>query len=118
MNERVMLQNEPDFSLVLGGPLFHLFCRATLSGSVLELPHRRILVISTFAWLPLLILSLLDGHALRGVTLPFLKDIETQIRFLFALPILIAAELIVHSRLRPIVRRFVERNIVIAEELP
>src|SRR5277367_3751964 len=118
MNEPAMLQNEPDFSLVLGGPLFHLFRRVKLSGSVLELPHRRIVVITTVAWLPLLILSLLDGHALRGVTLPFLKDIETQIRFLIALPILIAAELIVHLRLRPIVRRFVERDIVIAEEIP
>jgi hypothetical protein len=118
MKERVMLQNEPDFSLVLGGPLFRLFLRTKLSGSVLELPHRRILVISTIAWLPLLILSLLDGHALRGVTLPFLKDIEIQIRFLIALPVLIAAELIVHLRLRPIVRRFIERDIVIAEELP
>ena len=64
MNERVMLQNEPDFSLVLGGPLFRFFRRTNLSGGVLELPHRRILVISTVAWLPLLILSLLDGHAL------------------------------------------------------
>jgi hypothetical protein len=118
MNEPVMLQNEPDFSLVLGGPLFHLLRRIKLSGGLLERPHRRIVVISTVAWLPLLILSLLDGHALRGVTLPFLKDIETQIRFLIALPILIAAELIVHLRLRSIVRRFVERDIIIAEEIP
>lgn len=118
MNARVMLQNEPDFSLVLGGPLFHVLRRIKLSGGVLELVQRRILVISTIAWLPLLILSLLDDHALRGVTLPFLNDIETQIRFLIALPILIAAELIVHLRLRPIVRRFVERDIVTAEEIP
>jgi hypothetical protein len=118
MSEHVMLQNEPDFSLVLGGPLFRFLCRIKLSGSVLELAHRRILVISTVAWLPLLLLSLLDRHALRGVALPFLNDIETQIRYLMALPILIAAELIVHSRLRPIVRRFVERDIVIAEEIP
>jgi hypothetical protein len=118
MNERAILLKEPDFSLVLGGPLFRLFRRAHLSGSVLELPHRRILVITTFAWLPLLILSSLDGHALRGVTLPFLKDIETQIRFLIALPILIAAELIVHLRLRPVVQSFVSRDIVIAKEMP
>ncbi len=118
MNERAILQKEPDFSLVLGGPLFHLFRRAHLSGSVLELPYRRILVITTVAWLPLLILSSLDGHALRGVTLPFLNDIETQIRFLIALPILIAAELIVHLRLRPVVQSFVNRDIVIAEEMP
>ena len=118
MNERAILQREPDFSLVLGGPLFRLFCRAHLSGSLLELPHRRILVITTVAWLPLLILSSLEGHALRGVTLPFLNDIETQIRFLIALPTLIAAELIVHIRLRPVVQTFVNRDIVIAKEMP
>ena len=118
MNERAILLREPDFSLVLGGPLFRFFCRAHLSGSLLELPYRRILVITTVAWLPLLILSSLEGHALRGVTLPFLNDIETQIRFLIALPILIAAELIVHLRLRPVVRSFVIRDIVSAKEMP
>ena len=118
MNERAILQREPDFSLVLGGPLFRLFCRAHLSGSLLELPHRRILMITTVAWLPLLILSSLEGHAVRGVTLPFLNDIETQIRFLIALPTLIAAELIVHIRLRPVVQTFVNRDIVIAKEMP
>ena len=63
MSEHAILQNEPDFSLVLGGPLFRLFRRAHLSGGVLELPHRRILVITTVAWLPLLIMASLDGHS-------------------------------------------------------
>ena len=49
---------------------------------------------------------------------PFLNDIETQIRFLIALPILIAAELIVHLRLRPVVQSFVIRDIVSAKEMP
>jgi hypothetical protein len=71
------------------------------------------------AWLPLLILSLLGGHALGGgITLPFLHDIETQIRLLIALPVLIFAELIVHMRLRPVLQRFVDRNIVLADDLP
>jgi hypothetical protein len=90
-----------------------------LSGSALELWHRRIIVITLIAWLPLLILALLGGHAFgASVTLPFLHDIETQIRFLIALPVLIAAELIVHSRIRPVVNNFVKRNIVVAEDLP
>jgi hypothetical protein len=104
--------------LVLGGPLFQLFRREHLSGGVLELLHRRIIVITMIAWLPLLILSSIDGHALGGVTLPFLHDIETQIRFLIALPVLIFAELIVHVRLRPVVQNFVKRNIVVTEEMP
>lgn len=114
-----ILQESPDFSLVLGGPLFQLLRRAHLSGGLLELLHRRIIVITMIAWLPLLILSSLGGHALGGgVTLAFLRDIETQIRFLIALPVLIFAELIVHLRLRPVVQNFVKRNIVVAEEMP
>jgi hypothetical protein len=40
------------------------------------------------------------------------------VRFLVVLPILIAAELIVHKRLRPVIRQFVQRRIVAAEDLP
>jgi hypothetical protein len=119
VNQPAILDETPDFSLVLGGPLFQLFRRSHLSGSALELLYRRIIVITLIAWLPLLILSLVGGHAYgASVTLPFLHDIETQIRFLIALPVLIAAELIVHSRIRPVVNNFVKRNIVVAEDLP
>ena len=119
MNKPTPLQESPDFSLVLGGPLYQLFRRTHVSGDALELLHRRILFISLFVWLPLLILSLIGGHALGGaIKVPFLHDIEAQVRFLVALPVLIAAELIVHLRVRPVVSRFVERNIVVSEDLP
>jgi hypothetical protein len=109
----------PDFSLVLGGPLFQLYRRTHLSGDALELLRRRILVITLFAWLPLMLLSLLDGHALGGgIKIPFLYDIEAHVRFLIALPVLIAAEVVVHIRISPLVRRFVERRIVVTEDLP
>jgi hypothetical protein len=55
MNQPAIRQEPPDFSLILGGPLFQLFRRAHLSGGVLELLHRRIIVITMFAWLPLLV---------------------------------------------------------------
>jgi hypothetical protein len=117
MNQPAILQEAPDFSLVMGGPLFQLFRRAHLSGGALDLLHRRIIVFTLITWLPLLILSSLTGHVLGGVTLPFLHDFETQIRFLIAVPVLIFAELIVHLRLRPVVQNFVKRNIVVAEEM-
>jgi hypothetical protein len=108
-----------DFSLVLGGPLFQLFRRTHLSGDALELLRRRILVITTITWLPLLLLSVIEGHALGGsVTISFLRDIEAHVRFLIALPVLVGAELVVHIRLGSAVRRFVERNIVVAEDRP
>ena len=118
MNQPTILQEPPDFSLVLGGPLFQLYRRTHLAGSDLELLHRRIIVLTLVTWLPLLILSAADGHLLGGVALPFLRDIEIQVRFLIALPVLIAAELVVNSRLRPAVHNFVNENIVRAEEIP
>jgi hypothetical protein len=107
----------PDFSLVLGGPLFQLFRRAHLSGDALELLRRRILAITMFTWLPLLLLSMAERHALGGsIKISFLRDIEAHVRFLIALPVLLGAELAVHIRLGSVVGRFVERNIVAAED--
>ncbi len=76
------------------------------------------IVIAAIAWVPLMLLALVAGRGPGDVAIPFLYDVETHVRFLIALPILIAAELIVHRRLSPAVRQFVERRIVIPEELP
>src|SRR5271157_2423485 len=85
----------PDFSLVLGGPIFQMFRRARLSGDALELLHRRIVAIVLVAWMPLLVLSLVGNYFLGGTAkLSFLHDIEAHVRLLVALPVLIAAELI------------------------
>jgi hypothetical protein len=109
----------PDFSLVLGGPVFQFYRRMHLSGDALELLHRRVLLITLFAWLPLLLLSVIDGRALGGaIKIPFLLDVEANVRFLVALPVLIIAELVVHRRISPLVRRFVQRRIVLDEDLP
>ena len=108
----------PDFSLVLGGPLFQLLVRSRLATPALELVKRRIVVISLFAWLPLLLLSLVSGKAWGGVRLPFLYDIEMHARFLVALPLLIGAELLVHDRMRRIVGQFVDRDIITEAVLP
>jgi hypothetical protein len=75
------------FSLVHGGPTFELSQRAHLSGPSLEWLHRRTLALALFAWLPLLLLCLLDGSAFAGaVKIPFLYDIETHARCLIAIP--------------------------------
>jgi hypothetical protein len=102
-----------DFSLVLGGPLYQLFRRAHLSGETLELLRRRISVISLFAWLPLLVLSAVEGHAWGGtVAMPFLYDVDAHVRFLIALPLLVVAELVVHQRMRPVIGQFTERGLI------
>ena len=108
-----------DFSLVLGGPLYQLFRRTHLSGPALEQLWRRIWVITLVAWLPLLVLSVIDGRAVGPPSpLPFLRDIETQARFLVALPLFIAAELVVHLRTRGVVAGFLDRGLVRPADVP
>jgi hypothetical protein len=114
-----MADESPDFSLVLGGPLFQMCRRAHLSGDALQLLHRRIVAIVLIAWLPLLLLSVVGNYILAGtVKLAFLHDIEAHVRLLVALPVLIAAELIVHLRLRPKVKTFLSRHIVRQQDEP
>ena len=104
---------QTDFSLVLGGPLYQLFRRVHLSGNTLELVRRRVIAGVLLAWVPLLLLSALEGKLL-GVTaaVPFLLDMEVHVRFLVALPLLISAELVVHQRMRLVAKQFLERKVI------
>jgi hypothetical protein len=106
-------QQPQDFSLVLGGPLFQLLRRVHVTGDAGELVRRRTLLIALLAWLPLLALSAVDRQLLGGsVAVPFLRDVDVHIRFLVALPLLIVAELVVHQRMRLVVRQFLERRLI------
>ena len=118
MTKAAFQEKVTDFSLVMGGPIFQFFRKTRLAGDQLELLRRRVFTIVSIAWLPMLFLDLVASQP--GITgrLTFLHDVEVQARFLVALPVLIVAELIVHSRLRPVVQRFVERRIVRGEDLP
>jgi hypothetical protein len=107
-----------DFSVVLGGPTFQFLRRLRLMGDDLELLNRRLIIATMFTWLPLLLLIILGSAGERSALLSFVRDIEVHVRFLAALPVLIAGERLVHLRLRPIVRRFVERGIVQPQDLP
>lgn len=108
----------PDFSLVLGGPLFQLLMRLGLTTPGLDLLKKRIIYITLFAWLPLLLLSVFEGKAWGNVGVPFLFDMEAQTRFLMALPLLIGAELLVHKQLRLLVGQFIDREIITEKVLP
>ena len=108
-----MPRDPEDFSLVLGGPLFQLLRRAHLSDDTLMLVRRRIIVISLIVWLPLLAFSALEGQMLGGrAAVPFLLDLEVHVRFLLAIPLLVVAELVVHRRMRPVLKQFLDRNLI------
>src|SRR5246127_4004256 len=118
MTQPNLLEESDDFSLVLGGPIYQLFRRAHLAGSHLELLNRRLIIITLVAWLPLLLLAALGLPAGSVSQLSFFHDVEVHVRLLIALPVLIGAEILVHSRIRPVVRRFVERRIILPQDLP
>jgi hypothetical protein len=110
-----LVEESVDFSPVLGGPIFQLLRRSHLSGDALELLYRRVIVSSLVAWVPLFILAMLGSASSR---ISFVHDIEVHVRFLIALPVLIAAERIVHSRIRRVARRFIEQRLVPPDDLP
>ena len=114
-----LLLDPPDFSLVLGGPLFQLLRRSHLADDALEMVRQRIVVMALLAWLPLLLLTALEGQLIGGSTaVPFLMDAEVHIRFLVAIPLMIGAELVVHRRMRLLLRQFLERNLIPESALP
>src|ERR1700733_7660913 len=113
-----LLKEPPDFSLVLGGPLYQMFRRAHLTGPTLELLRRRVLFFILVCWVPLAVLSWFEAHFLGGTKLSFARDILTHVRFLVALPVMILGEVIVYQRIGPAVKRFIECHVVTPEDLP
>jgi hypothetical protein len=105
-------------SMALGGPLYRRIARLHLLGQFPSSLNRQAILAILLSWVPLAVLSLVQGHFVEGVTLSFFRDIETHVRFLVSLPALILAEMVVHLRIRPTMKRFVERHLVIPEELP
>lgn len=105
-------RGDAGFSVIPGGPLFRLLVGARLSGPALERLPRRIFIICTVAWAPLCVLSLIDGRAFGGTTVPFAGDVALHARLLLALPLLLAAEVAVHRVMPVVVREFVDRGIV------
>jgi hypothetical protein len=101
-----------DFSLVLGGPLYQALLRSGLIKPPLDRVRGRIVVLTTFAWLPLALLTLIGGRFAGGVRVPFLYDFEVHGRLLLSLPLLLLAEVIVHMRMRAITSQFLERHII------
>ena len=75
-------------------------------------------MIPLLAWLPLL--AFVSGRTAigrqRGRTLPV--GHRGHVRFLVVLPLFIIAELVVHQRMRFVVRQFLERNLIPRRALP
>jgi hypothetical protein len=101
-----------------GGPAYRLMQRI---GVIKGLPsiHRRIVIFLALTWVPLLVLSLLEGLALGPTPEEsFLLDFATYARFFVAFPMIIIAELIIGPRLTVAGLHFVRSGLVREDDYP
>lgn len=101
------------FYLMRGGPIYRLMVKLHLRGVENAYVHRRSLVLICVTWVPLLLLSLVQGLALPGaVRIPFLYDFATHILFLVTLPLLIIAEIVVEPAISKSLSEFLDRGLI------
>jgi hypothetical protein len=103
----------PTLSLVEGGPGDALMKRLRLIGPEFGVASARTAIsLAAITWLPLLVLSFIEGLALEGARIPFLYDLAAHARFLVAIPILVLAEIPIGRRLREIAIHFLDAGLV------
>lgn len=102
-----------DFSLTSSGLFYKLLQRLNLAGTSTKDYLIRSLAICGATWLPLLVLSLLQGLAYGDkVEMTFLNDFATHTRFLVIIPLLIFAEGAVDFRLKELTTYFFTAGIL------
>ena len=107
-----------NFSITRGGPLHWLAVRLGLAGPEGGRVVRRAVLAVLLTWLPLVVLSFLQGEAYGSqIAIPFLKDIAANVRFLIAIPILILAETGIDRTWRLLVQQFLRSGLVVEKEL-
>ncbi|HEY1983584.1 MAG TPA: hypothetical protein VGH13_26170 [Xanthobacteraceae bacterium] len=79
---------------------------------------RTAVLLAAITWLPLALLSVAEGLAIRDSTIPFLKDLSVHVRFLVAVPLLVYAEEPIGRRVRISVLHFLSAKLVRDEDIP
>jgi len=93
------MANESHLYFERGGPSYRIMQKI---GVIKEMPSifRRIVIFLALTWVPLLVLSFLEGLALGPTPeQSFLLDFATYARFFVAFPMIIIAEVIIGPRL-------------------
>src|SRR5688572_19510915 len=104
-----------DFSLIQGGPFLQLRRRLHLLRPGRPPLLWRLIALTLLGWLPLLVLTVL--HAEPAGLRSFLRDVYLHTRLLISLPMLIAAERYVDSRLADAARQLVSSELIEAGSL-
>ncbi len=102
-------------SLVRGGPSYHLARRLRLEPPTLPRRLLKLLLLVLATWVPLVLLSLLQGGQLE---IPLLHDPVIYSRFLFVVPLLELAQVVVETSLGVQMRHFLASGIVTEPDRP
>lgn len=103
------------FFLSTGGLLYTLFERIGLANR----PIARAIILTAMAWLPLLILSAINGLATGNeVRVPFLQDYGVYGRIAVAIPLFVLAEISVGNRARDVLAEFITARLVREQDVP
>jgi hypothetical protein len=110
-------RNNRPLLLMEGGPLFHVEQRIGSIRKNAPLTKRRALLSIMITWLPLLILSLLQGTAFgNSIAVPFLRDFSAYTRFLLAVPLLLLAENLLGPRIAETAEHFIDANVILPDD--
>ena len=106
-------------SLVRGGYSFHFARRMGFEPATMPRRLTKILLLILVTWVPLVVLSILNGHAWgHSVVEPLLADPVIYSRFLFVVPLLELAQVVVETSLGVQMRQFLKSGLVPKEEQP
>ena len=106
-------------SLVRGGYSFHFARRIGLEPATMPKRLAKIALLVCVTWVPLVILSMIRGHAWgRAVKEPLFLDPVIYSRFLFVVPLLELAQVVVEASLGVQTRQFLRSGLVPEKERP
>jgi hypothetical protein len=109
--------DRPELLLTEGGPTYRLQVRLGLMRANAPRTVRRAFLSILLTWVLLLVLSAMQGNAIgHQVAIPFLSDFAVHARFLFAVPILLVAKLILGPCLAHAAHHFVESGLVVKQD--
>ncbi len=119
MNTSSRLDLDDRFSLASGGRLFEFLRRLDVRQKGMPRVAQRVITLILIVWVPLLLLSLIQGFAFgRQVAEPLLNDLDINIRCLVVVPLLIMAEFTVDPELAGVIKQFINSDLVPPREIP
>lgn len=114
--EPISLPSRTELWVVQGGPLDRLQFRLGLMERQRPKIVRRSVIFALLAWVPLLILSAVQGTLLANVRVPFLYDPSAHVRFLLSVPLLILAEVVIGPRIVAAASHFITSGLIPVEK--